>query len=67
MSRSQKVLIVAKCNVNKFLPEDNLKKLLVLKVAKCNVNNKYISYDKEAGWVLIVAKCNVNICSKKLY
>ena len=58
--KNTKVLIVAKCNVNKY--KNYLLPLFccVLIVAKCNVN----FYDKYgtllSSYVLIVAKCNVN-------
>ena len=55
-----KVLIVAKCNVNHLYKSRGLSSHAVLIVAKCNVNQKWILKKNLRIWVLIVAKCNVN-------
>ena len=56
-----KVLIVAKCNVN-FGEAGNLHtEFIVLIVAKCNVNLTLIQIYVSFLSVLIVAKCNVNL------
>ena len=44
---TQKVLIVAKCNVNRQNAIDELSKVLVLIVAKCNVNFLYAELERE--------------------
>ena len=59
---SDRVLIVAECNVNKIFNCHCPIIFYVLIVAECNVNHTVCPHFYFLVIVLIVAECNVNFC-----